>query len=70
MTDTEKRNLIARFRLDSPNLTHCDTWDAMEEMGGATAIIYGRWMGIPKQYTFKKRCARLDVADSIERTLR
>lgn len=56
----------------SPNHAHADTWNAIEAIGGRTAITYGCYLSTPSRSRWKKHDLALDIAsapDSFAATL-
>jgi hypothetical protein len=68
-TDHEIHALACQFAQNSPNLDHGDLWDAMGEIGGGTAILYGAFRATPIQHVRKRRNLRNSIIVSLHSLL-
>jgi hypothetical protein len=65
---TEIERLATAFRSApaSPSHNHADVWNAIEEVGGRAAILYGMFLATPFRHRWKKRDLGLDVASALD----
>lgn len=63
----EIERIAVAFRNDPRgNHGHADVWNAMEKIGGRTAILYGMHLATPARYRWKKHDLGLDVASALD----
>lgn len=67
-TRIEIEQLAVRFRTfpKSAELAHADVWNAIEAVGGRTAITYGCYLATPLRQRWKKQDLALDVASALD----
>jgi hypothetical protein len=68
LTRNELERLAVQFRNApcSPSHSSADTWNAIAEVGGRTAITYGVWLATPIRSRWKKRDLGLDIASALD----
>lgn len=66
-TKTEIENLAVSFRMNSPNLRHCETWDSLATVGGDAAILYGFFMATPEHSRKKRAGIAHSIATALDR---
>jgi hypothetical protein len=68
MKTIEIEQLAVMFRNApaAPQHSGVDTWNAMAEIGGRAAILYGMFLATPFRQRWKKRDLGLGVADALD----
>jgi hypothetical protein len=64
-TAHDMRCLAVQFRVNDPNLGHCDVFDAMTDCG--LAYTYGLFRAIPEHHRRKRRTMAEAIANELDR---